>query len=95
MATQEQLDNAEGFVRDVFPDELAEAVIADQNGTNPFGALAYKLSVAAFNQVDPVGVLEDFLQRSNNPADDDVAAPAVILGFTSPAAYVTSRIQLS
>lgn len=93
MATQEQLDNAEEFVREVFPPALAEAVITDQNGTNPFGALAYKLSVAAFNHNDPIGVLEDFLQRAEDPADDEVAKPDVITGFDSPAAYIASRIQ--
>jgi hypothetical protein len=93
VATQEQLDNAESFVREAFPDELADAVLADQAGTNPFGALAYRLSVAAFNRCDPVAILEDFLQRANDPDDGDVAAVEVILGFDSPAAYVTSRLQ--
>jgi hypothetical protein len=93
VATQEQLDNAEEFVRDAFPAEFAEVVIADQGGTNPFGALAYKLSVVAFNQGDPVEVLDGFLQRANDPADDGVARPEVIVGFDSPAAYVASRIE--
>lgn len=93
MATEDQLKNAEEAIRDVFPAELAEAVIADNAGTNPFGALAFKLARATRARVDPVDVLEEFLERSQDPRDGEVASPDSIAIFHSPTAYVASRIE--